>query len=274
MAGDGLTQIALREDDAQKIIRNTGTISAEGGKIALTAGMARGLVDALIDNSGVIEASSMTEQGGQIILSANTVNVTGAIHADGGSGGGQILIGGDYKGQPIQDGLANAKNTIIHDTAQITANATDVGDGGNIIVWADEHTSVNGLLAARGGQNGGNGGFIETSAKQYLQIGRETHIQVDAPHGQGGQWYLDPEDIVISDSGNDGNASTSDVATSTINATLNGGGNVTIETNSGASGNGDITLSYANINKTVDNNDATLTLIADRHITGSYSTIR
>ena len=68
MAGDGLTQIMLSDEDAERLVRNSGTISAEGGYVALTAGKARNLVDTLVENTGVIEASSMTTRGGTIIL--------------------------------------------------------------------------------------------------------------------------------------------------------------------------------------------------------------
>ncbi len=264
MAGDGLLQVAVTQDQAAKLARNTGRITAEGGTIALTASHARTIVDSLVENTGILEATSMTQIGGKVILGGASVKVSGTINTSGKTGGGEILIGGDYQGKAI-DNVETAKVAEIANTATITANATNVGDGGKVIVWADQNTSFAGSIEAKGGTNGGDGGFVETSGKKHLNIDKDAQVQVGALNGTGGEWLLDPEDIVISNSGNDGDPNTSDVATATINTTLNGGGNVTITTAGAGPGNGDITLT-GDIDKSVANNDVTLRLNALRNI--------
>jgi hypothetical protein len=42
------------------------------------------------------------------------------------------------------------------------------GDGGRVIVWANDITGFYGNISARGGINSGNGGFVEVSGKQDL----------------------------------------------------------------------------------------------------------
>ena len=37
------------------------------------------------------------------------------------------------------------------------------GDGGKVAVWSNKHTVFNGTISAKGGAQGGNGGFVETS---------------------------------------------------------------------------------------------------------------
>lgn len=268
--GDGLLEVAVSDPVSNAQIINTGEIQAEGGVVHITASAAKGVVDHLINMDGVVNVSSVSQVGGRIILEgANTV-VSGALNADGGAGGGEILVGGDYMGGGT---MRHADHVGIADGANITANATDVGSGGKIIIWSDESTKISGNFEAKGGANGGDGGFIETSSSGQVTIDKDTKISVSAPKGNGGQWLLDPEDITISDTGLEGDAGASKVATSTINTTLNGGGSVTLTTNAAIAGTGNIALINATIDKSVANNDATLTLQAAKNITMSNSTI-
>ena len=47
-------------------------------------------------------------------------------------------------------------------------DAIERGDAGRTIFWSDDTTEFNGLVLSRGGINGGNGGFLETSGKINL----------------------------------------------------------------------------------------------------------
>ncbi len=78
------------------------------------------------------------------------------------------MIGGDYQGKNPK--IINAKKTYVGKDTVIKADAINEGDGGKVIVWADEATKFYGDISARGGILGGNGGFIETSGKETLQI--------------------------------------------------------------------------------------------------------
>jgi trimeric autotransporter adhesin len=270
--GDGLVELAVDTPLENALIENTGAIHAEGGAVHITAAAAKDMVDTVINTSGVIDVSSVTVKGGKIILEGANTQISGTLNASGKTGGGSIKIGGDYKGGGA---IRAAQKTTLTQDSRVTANATDTGNGGEIIVWSEKQTQVDGVLEAKGGQHGGNGGFIETSSREFLQIAKDTVVSVGAMHplGIGGEWLLDPEDIVISDSGNDGNAATSDIASATINATLNGGGNVTITTSGAMAGTGNITLNNANIGKSVSNNNVTLKLEAHESIISNNSNI-
>lgn len=286
MAGDGLIQVAITDEDASKLARNKGIISAEGGYVAITAAKARNFVDSLVENSGIIEASSMTSQGGKIILSAHqgTTNVSGTLKAGGAKGGGEILIGGDYQGQ--NGSVKNSKDTVIEQGTVIDASATDIGDGGKVIVWADENARYAGQVTAQGGINGGNGGFVETSGKANLHVAEGSNVNASARHADGtaGSWLLDPSNVIITNgSGNNipGGGGTVNPGTdgytinaASITAALNSGNNVTITTtNGGGTQDGDINVTSATISKTATNNNVTLTLQAVRNITVENSTI-
>lgn len=181
---------------AGTIVRNSGTLNAssvvnDGGRIFLKASQ-----DAYVDGNGRIVATGT--QGGQVEVLGNRVAVmdNAAIDASGTNGGGTILVGGDYQGKNAA--VQNATVTYFGPNATLKANATDNGDGGKVIVWADDTTRAYGRIEAKGGTNGGSGGFIETSGKQILDI---VGIRIDgsAPKGKLGNWLIDPIEITIDD---------------------------------------------------------------------------
>jgi len=79
--------------------------------------------------------------------------------------------------------------------AVVRADATATGDGGRVIVWADDSTGFHGLIRARGGATGGNGGFVETSGKVNLAV--TGSVDTRAPAGRTGTWLLDPTNITV-----------------------------------------------------------------------------
>lgn len=284
LAGDGFIQIALSDEDATRLVKNSGHISAESGYVALTAVTARNIIDSLVENSGVIEAKGLETEGGKIILSATsgTTRNSGTLDASGANGGGEILVGGDYQGQ---GDLATSSNTIVTNSAIIRANAEE-GDGGKIIVWGDETTIFAGHIEAFGGFTSGNGGFVETSGKINLHIEPGAYVNASARDAEGlaGSWLLDPSNVTITDGGTNSISSSGgtidpasdnySIDAASITAALNNGNNVTITTtNAGGTEDGNITVTNATIEKTVSNNDVTLTLEAHNNIIITSSSI-
>lgn len=257
------------------VVRNTGAVSADsatlqGGKIVFKSSQRT-------EVSGTVSATGAT--GGTIeVLSGNEVQIgSGAIlDASGTNGGGTILVGGDKQG--LNPDVVNAKTTYVDAAASIKADATQNGDGGKVIVWADDATHAHGSITAQGGANGGNGGFVETSA-HYLDVAGIS-VDASAQHGNGGEWLLDPADVYISAFTQFGGTfsggtwtpigSVSYVTTGTILGALDGGTSVIIQTAGATGGNGDIFVT-ASIGKTAGAT-ATLTLLADRNITFSNAT--
>src|SRR5215475_6264715 len=95
------------------------------------------------------------------------------------SGSGAALIGGDWGGgnpntsltahpraKLENEKIANASTVTIDSGSVIDASATQNGTGGKVVVWSDVATSFAGLINARGGAEGGDGGFVEVSGKQ------------------------------------------------------------------------------------------------------------
>ncbi|MGC1308922.1 MAG: filamentous hemagglutinin N-terminal domain-containing protein [Phormidesmis sp.] len=135
------------------------------------------------------------EVGGNINVLGDRIHITDAtIEASGNTSGGLIRIGGDYKGNgPV----ANAAHTTVNHTSTLAANALENGDGGKIIVWADDMTQFYGEASASGGSEGGNGGFVEVSGKTRLVFAGRA--DVSALQGNFGNILLDPQNWVVTD---------------------------------------------------------------------------
>ena len=227
--GDKLIQFALSPDagsDVDSAITQSGKIVANGGVVMLTTPMVKSVVNSAINMSGIIEANTISNKGGKIILSGGeqgVVSVTGKIIARGDkagekggkvkitgqnvglfqnakidvsgmAGGGEVLIGAKYFGNNV---VPAAQAVYVGPNANIFANAITSGNGGKIIILSDDSTRFYGTAQARGGAESGIGGFVETSSKNWLDISG-AHVDVSAPKGNFGTWLLDPYDVYIS----------------------------------------------------------------------------
>jgi uncharacterized repeat protein (TIGR03803 family) len=139
------------------------------------------------------EASGGSGKGGRIEVTGQRVALTGAaLDASGPAGGGTVLLGGDVRG--ANPAVPNASSTNVDAASTVRADALAKGDGGTVVAYASQRTEVAGLLSVRGGPDGGNGGFVETSgATVALSRGPD----LAAPLGKGGTWLIDPVDITI-----------------------------------------------------------------------------
>ena len=142
--------------------------------------------------AGAVDVSS-PQIGGNVQILGNKVEVLGAkINASGNNGGGRVLIGGDYQGKGT---VPNASSTRVDQDTVITADSNVNGNGGQVIIWADDTTSFFGKISVRGGIEGGNGGFVEVSGKNNLDY--QGQVDALAPVGKAGTLLLDPTNIQI-----------------------------------------------------------------------------
>ncbi|HEY9604208.1 MAG TPA: CHAT domain-containing protein, partial [Allocoleopsis sp.] len=146
--------------------------------------------------SGTLDVSGQT--GGNVNVLGQRVGLFSTnINASGTNGGGTVLIGGDYQGKGK---VPNALRTYVSSDSVINANALVNGNGGKVILWADEVTGFYGNISACGGLNSGNGGFVEVSGKQNLLF--RGNVDLSVTNGSVGTLLLDPTDITIVDGGN------------------------------------------------------------------------
>ncbi|CAD5918920.1 Mucin-21 [Planktothrix agardhii] len=175
----------------------------EQGQVILTAsGITVPTTPGTTILSGTIDVSSPNQSGGNLQLTGDRIGlINSTLNASGLTGGGTILIGGDYKG--LGD-FPHAQKTFISPDSFINANALDTGNGGRVIIWSEDLTQVYGNIQVRGGIQNGNGGFVETSSRGILDI--NTAPDISAPVGLGGTWLLDPNNIdIVDDTGGNTN---------------------------------------------------------------------
>jgi filamentous hemagglutinin family protein len=228
-----LTNVLVTPSALDTLIENGNAVQAPGGLIILSAQAASSLLGGVVKNSGSISATGLVNDGGTIRLSAsNKIELTS--------------------------------------TSSISADAApnNAGNGGRIDIITDLNnatgiTKVDGSISAKGGELGGDGGFVDTSAAR-LAIGESTLVTTGASKGKAGTWLLDPYDVTI---GPDPTISgttyansftagtTSTILASSISSSLNAGSNVSISTGSDSAN-----TIYVNSAITATTGTATLTL--------------
>ncbi len=255
----------------------TSTAGASGGQVRVDA------VDGTTMLAGEVNVTGSSGTGGDALLLGQQVGLLdgGLIDASGATGGGRVRVGGGLQGK--DQSVVNAQAVYMGPGMQIRADATQFGQGGNIILWSDKATRAYGTLSARGGALGGDGGFIETSGG-WLDA-QPAAVRTDATLGRAGLWLLDPNNIRIDSQFPNTNVGASPNFTSTgdsaivnvasIVAALNAGNNVTITTGTGGTNlqAGDITMSNVFLSA-APAQPVSLTITAARHIRFFDSTIR
>ncbi len=142
----------------------------------------------------VINRGTLVAPSGSVQILGERLRLDETTHIDvtGFGNAGQVLIGGEYQGQGI---LPTAQQLIVEPGAVIQANGFGVGDGGEVILWADHTTQFGGNIESRGGSLGGDGGFVEVSGAQSLQF--NGLVDTSSPLGETGTLLLDPTNINI-----------------------------------------------------------------------------
>ena len=212
-------------------VHNEGIIEARLGSVLLGSGetitLTRGAdalysiavdpltVSALVSNGGIIRAD-----GGTVIMRASTA-----------------------------DGLAGS----VVNTGEVRARTIAEREGRILLVGDMESGSaeIAGTLDASA-PNGGDGGFIETSAAR-VRVADGTIVTRLAPYGHAGTWLIDPDGFTIAASGGDMTGDAVELALA--------GGNFAILSTNGTGSDGNI-----NVNDTIDWNANTLTLTATGNI--------
>ena len=163
-----------------------------------SGGMIKHFAEQQIITSGKYLALGTDGKGGSIDVTASDLALLSAtIDASGSMGGGRIRLGGEYQGGKnlTTDEIQNAQTLFIANTTNVTAKTmgTD-GDGGRIIVWADQQAAVFGNFNATPGTQTGAGGFVEISSGDALVFGSHVNTGRDDRRGT---LLLDPKNITV-----------------------------------------------------------------------------
>ena len=171
-------------------VRHTGESKAR--QIVVASGR-----EGAVEISGWLEAvNHESQRGGTIRVVGGRITLDNAtLDASGPNGGGAVLIGGDLAST---GDAPEARQVLVGPGAVLRADATARGDGGRVVVRAEDAAGVYGRISAHGGPEGGNGGLAETSAG-WLDLASTPDLS--APSGLGGTWLIDPHDVEIVDDG-------------------------------------------------------------------------
>lgn len=145
---------------------------------------------------GSIDVSSDTGVGGIAAVTGEGVAVLDAdIDASGALGGGDILIGGGFRGDTSV--IDTSDRVYVSPDATLRADATATGDGGTVVTWADGAAVFEGNVSVRGGNLAGDGGRAEVSSPRFISVGGT--FDAAAPNGKRGSLLIDPDNISITD---------------------------------------------------------------------------
>jgi filamentous hemagglutinin family protein len=218
---NSLAGISTTPSTIASLIENKLAVQVPDGQIILSAVAMNKLQAGVVKNSGSLEASSLVSKGGKIVLEGDeiTLATNSKIDASGTTGGGTVLVGGDWQGGGT---VRQATKVTMEAGSHIDASATDLGDGGKVVLWSDlsngsARTVVSGAISAHGGALWGQGGRVETS-------GHNLQLNGQVQPGSNGTWLIDPVDLTV------------DVSTaSAINTALEANTSVSVQAGASAS---------------------------------------
>lgn len=302
MSGNDLIGVEVEKGITDAYISNTGHIQAEGGTIIMTAKNASDVIRQAVNNTGVIDASSISYKGGKVILGAENGQVIndGEINVSSKSDeGGLIELKAEYiinnglvYANGLNGGLINMLSSDllkVGSSSIIQANSFGFGNGGNIKLISQKRAESHKGALIEAGSIYGSGGFIELSG--YDSVYAFGNFNTKSLYGVYGQFLLDPSNMFIGNYSNladnennqvssDGNTyiditwlnnmlNTSNVSLQTLQG--NGLGDITLNAGVTLTGTNGLTLDAANNISLLGNIDglSALTLNAGGSITGN-----
>ena len=188
--GDGLVNLQASNALNSQLVANHGKISANGGKVALTAAAASNAVNSVVNNDGIIEANSIGSQNGVITLYAEGSNaVQNNVTANKGqkTGSSTVNVSGTLSAQGSNTGETGGSISVLGDNVNIQSganiNASGNTGGGTIQIGGDFHgqgitpTALATTVQANSSINAdatntGNGGNVTVWSDNYTNFCR------------------------------------------------------------------------------------------------------
>jgi len=220
----GTRNLVLTLPDLDRQFENTpSTISSrsqfgstgEAGQIVIT------VPTLIMENSGVISTSTGgTRDGGELILTANSLNISSGARIESGSG---FSSGGNVHTSSGQGGTLHlnvAENiTLSGDNSGVFSTTQGVGEGGNIYLETNRLTITdNGILTASS-QGQGNAGNI-TLQVDIINLTEQGGISAEAKNSAGGNIVVNTPNLLYLRKGQ---------ITTSVGAGKGRGGDISIE---------------------------------------------
>ncbi len=229
---------------------NTGTIAAPGGDITIAAIPGEKMVR--IGQAGTVLSLDLPTSDKTVINAPIATPLSLPALLTGGSIPSAM-------GVVVEDGVIKLTGGSASVTGTLNANGTGLQNGGNVIAYADNHLNFGATISSKGGELGGNGGFVDTSGKGSIVISPNAKVLTTALKGLTGTWLIDPADLeVVAGTGGTIGGTGSTIGAETIVTALNGtnvnlqaDNSITVNAAIDASGNtnsGDLKLSAPTTN--------------------------
>jgi filamentous hemagglutinin family protein len=211
-----LVQLTLGASANNASILNSGVISAQGGKVLLTANATNSLLNSVINLSGVVSAqggaiavdggsaanitvsnavldvANTQGVGGNLTITSPNINLNGnvSVLASGSQGGGTVVLAGNST-------LTNSQVTVLDSTINVSGTQTGA-PGGTIVLSGNQvglfgNTTIDASGVAQGGKVilGGDrlskvADTINVTLANQTYIGANTSIDIGSAQGDGG----------------------------------------------------------------------------------------
>jgi filamentous hemagglutinin family protein len=191
MAGDGLLNVAIDKGAVNALVQNKGLLRADGGRVMMTAQAAGALLKTVVNNEGVIEARTLENREGTIMLlgdmQSGTMAISGTLDASAPNGGDGGFIETSAASVSIADGVTVTTAAPFGKTGNWLIDPADftVGAGGNISgATLSAQLVTNSItistIPAAGDTSGGNGDIIINDAIAWTASGTATTLTMNA----------------------------------------------------------------------------------------------
>lgn len=145
-AGDGLLSVKVNQGSLQALVQNKQLIQTDGGTVVMNAKTADSLIQAVVNNDGMIQANAVDTRDGRVMLVSDNgqLQLNGSISAHGGqivadAGNGDTVLQGrvDVSNATGQGGQVSllGDRVGLFGTAQVDASGRD--GGGKVLIGGD-----------------------------------------------------------------------------------------------------------------------------------------
>ncbi|MFI3158475.1 MAG: YDG domain-containing protein, partial [Methylococcaceae bacterium] len=134
--GDGLVKVKVDKAAINALAENKGLIQADGGTVIMTAQSANALMDTVVNNDGIIQAHTLENHGGRIVLDGGDEGVTrvaGTVDADASSGA-----------KDLPTTAAASLPSPANETKVEAVGGTVIATGNKVLVDEGAHLSASG----------------------------------------------------------------------------------------------------------------------------------
>jgi len=193
-AGSQLLSLDIAQSTLNNLADNQGLIQAEGGRVLMNAGARDSLLASVVNNDGVIEAHSVVERNGEIILlagmSAGTTTVNGRLDASASieqAGGGFIETSGHQvhigANSHISTAAAAGNGLWLIDPNDFTIAASGGDISGATLSSQLANNNVE-IQSINGSNSSGNGDIfvndsVSWAANNTLTLNAQRHIEIN-----------------------------------------------------------------------------------------------